>query len=347
MDTADEVMRMLDESQLEKLKTELVKVLINKKIFRKYRLLGRYFKVAVDGTHVMNVGEGHCGHCLCKTSKNGKATYFHSVLEARLVCGNGFCISLATEWIENPEGDYKKQDCELKAFARLAEKLKKNFPCLPICITADALYPNQTFFRICEDKGWAWTVTFKDGNLPTVWEDVLGLQRIAEGNTRKETILRGKEVIRRSYTWINRISYHCFMLNWYECTEKTDSETRRFVYISSLEADYRNILEMTESGRMRWKIENEGFDIQKNHGYGLGHKYSEVSETAMKNYYQCMQIAHMINQLFELSPLFRPLLAGKMTVCHLWSCMLGEMRHKMSMKELRNLLKRRIQIRYE
>jgi hypothetical protein len=73
---------------------------------------------------------------------------------------------------------------------------------------------------------------------------------------------------------------------------------------------------------MRWKIENEGFDSQKNHGYGLRHKYSRVSMTATKNYYQCMQIANMINQLFEPGSLFKPLLKGKMTITHLWEKML-------------------------
>ncbi len=348
MDTADEVMRMLDERQLEKLKTEMVRVLINRKTFRKYRLFGTYFRVAVDGTHVMNVSEGHCDHCLHKTSKKGKVTYFHNVPEAKLVCENGFCISPGTEWIENPDGDYDRQDCELKAFARLAEKLKQDFPRLPICMTADGLYPNQTFFRICEDNGWAWIVTFKDGNLPTVWEDILGLQKITEENIRRDTIRDRKKKILRDYAWINNIDYHGFGLNWSECVENADSETKRFVYISSFEADYHSVWEMTVSGRMRWKIENEGFDIQKNHGYGLGHKYSEVSEKAMKNYCQCMQIAHMISQLFELSSLFRPLLTGKMTICHLWTYMLGEMRHrKLSLKKLGELMRRRIQLRYE
>ncbi|MDM8524131.1 hypothetical protein QUF80_12245 [Desulfococcaceae bacterium HSG8] len=54
----------------------------------------------------------------------------------------------------------------------------------------------------------------------------------------------------------------------------------------------------------------------------------------MKNYYQCMQIAHMISQLFELSSLFGPLLTGKMTICHLRAYMLGEIRHlNLSLKE--------------
>ncbi|MDM8551220.1 hypothetical protein QUF72_14135 [Desulfobacterales bacterium HSG2] len=348
MDTVDKVMRMLDESQLEKLKTELVRVLINRKTFRRHRISGTYYRIAVDATRVMNVGEGHCDRCLHRTSKKGKVTYFHNVLEAKLVCGNGFCISLGTEWVENPEGDYDKQDCELKAFARLAKKLGKDFPRLPICVVADGLYPNQTFFRICEDQGWAWIVTFKDGNLPTVWEDVLGLQKITEKNMRRDVIFRRDRTILRAYEWINNIDYHGFELNWFECVEEAGDETKRFVYISSLETDWHSVLEMTESGRMRWKIENEGFDAQKNHGYGLGHKYSEVSMTAMRNYYQCMQIAHMINQLFELSSLFRPLLTGKMTVCHLWAHMLGEMRHrKLSLKKLGKLMKRRIQLRYE
>ena len=48
---------------------------------------------------------------------------------------------------------------------------------------------------------------------------------------------------------------------------------------------------------MRWKIENQGFNDQKNQGYQLGHKFSETSFNALQNYYQCLQIAHLINQL--------------------------------------------------
>jgi hypothetical protein len=348
MDTVDKVMRQLDEVQLEKLKTELVSTLIEKKVFSKHRLLGKYYRVVVDGSHVMNVNEGHCDHCLHCTSKNGKVTYFHNVLEAKLVCENGFCIPLATEWIENPDGDFDKQDCEQKAFVRLAEKLKRDYPRLPICIVADALYPNQTFFGICDQNGWAWTVTFKDGNLPSVWEEVLSLQKITSDNKRMRTIYREGKQICHSCTWINEIDYCGFKLNWFECVEQVGYTSTRFVYISSVVINYQTVLEMTESGRMRWKIENEGFNIQKNHGYGLEHQYSRTCMRATKNYYQCMQIAHMINQLFELSSLFKPLLTAKETVKHLWDVMLGEMRHnRLNIHVLEILLKHKSQLRYE
>ena len=43
--------------------------------------------------------------------------------------------------IHNPETD--KEDCELQSFARLSQRLKKEFPKLPICLVADALYGCQ------------------------------------------------------------------------------------------------------------------------------------------------------------------------------------------------------------
>jgi len=238
MDTVDKVMRQLDESHLESLKTELVKVLVRKKVFSKYRFQGNYYKVAIDGTHMMTVPEGHCDSCLHRTSKTGKVTYFHNVLEAKLVCNNGFAISLATEWIENSDGEYDKQDCEQKAFIRLAKKLKSSYGRLPLCIIADGLYPNQTFFKICQDNNWIWTVTFQDGNLPSVWEEVRGLKKITEGNTRHSVEhVRGKE-IHRTYVWINEIDYKGFLLHWFECLEEVGASKTRFVYISNVKVDY-------------------------------------------------------------------------------------------------------------
>jgi hypothetical protein len=118
MDTVDAVLRQTDPSSLERLRTAMIRILIEKKVFHKFRLSSKYFLVAVDATGVMTVNKGHCEHCLHRTTNKGKpnekTTYFHNVLEAKLICENGFAVSLATEWIENPT-EYDKQDCELKA----------------------------------------------------------------------------------------------------------------------------------------------------------------------------------------------------------------------------------------
>ncbi len=351
MDTADNVMRRINPDELQQLKTDLIRTLLEKKIFHKFRLFKRFFVIAVDGTGLMTFSKRHCEHCLTKTSKKGKVTYFHHVLEAKLICQNGFAISIATEWIENPEGDFDKQDCEMKAFPRLAEKIKKTFPRLPICITADGLYPNQTFFGICKLNHWSFIVTFKDGNLPSVWQEVTILREITTDNKYQQTIFRKQKKINRDYTWLNEIDYQDFQLNWIECIETIEGpeseQVTRFVHVTDLKADRSTTAKISQTGRLRWKIENEGFNTQKNQGYNLKHKFSRTSLIAAKNYYQCIQIAHLINQLCIHSTIFQRLLTSKITIKHLWKCMIGFLIHaKIDRTEIIMISELRIQIRF-
>ncbi len=46
------------------------------------------------------------------------------------------------------------------------------YPRLPIVIAADVLYPKNNVFKTCPSNGWRFIITFKDGNLPSVWEEV-------------------------------------------------------------------------------------------------------------------------------------------------------------------------------
>lgn len=353
MDTVDNVMRRLKESELEQLKTRMIRTLLEKRVLHKFRFQKKWFLVAVDGSGVMSFSKKHCDHCLSKTSKNGKTTWFHNVLEAKLICSNGFSISLATEWIENPDGDYKKQDCEQKAYKRLAEKIKEAFPRLPICITADGLYPNHPFFDICEDNGWSFIVTFKEGNLPSVWEKIEILKPDTTDNTYNETIKEKGKKIHRYYCWVNEIDYHGHQLSWIECVESIENidekkkQSTRFVHLTNLKINQSLASQISQAGRLRWKIENEGFNTQKNHGYNLQHKYSRVSWLAAKNYYQCLQIAHLINQLVELSVTYKKLLEGKITIKHLCKSMIGFLIHKIiNYNEISKICHSKMQVRF-
>jgi len=326
MDTVDVVMRRLKPSELETLKRSLVQTLLARRTLHKFRLFGQWFVVAVDATGVVSFSERHCQHCLTTTSKHGKVTYFHTVLEAKLVCANGFSLSLETEWIENPVGDFTKQDCERKAFKRLAARLKRHFSRLPICLAADGLYPNEPFFDICRNYGWRFIVTFKNGNLPTVWDAVLARQCAGEAQSCEERVQQGTARYYRLYRWVTGLTYQTHQLQWFECYEvrhgaKDTFTGHHFVYVTDLPVAATTIAELVRTGRLRWKIENEGFNTQKNLGYRLAHKYSRCSWRAGKNYYQCLQIAHLINQLAELSEQAKRLLSGKKTLKHLWKCL--------------------------
>lgn len=331
-DATEDLFRLFDSRELETLKSLLIKELVSRKVFHKFRFMGKRYFISVDGTGVSTYKSDYCGECTSKTSKNGVTTYFHNVLEAKLVTSNDMSVSVATEWIQNEKGkEYDKQDCELKAFKRLAGKLKKMYPRLPLVILADGLYANQTFFKICKDNGWEFIATFKDGSLPSVHEEISLLPGSAK-QCRERLVAKkkGQQIKQQRFEWVNDISYCGFNLSVIECHETTvwtkskRTEQRTFTHISSMPIDYLNYCQISDGGRMRWRIENS-FDYLKEHGYNLGHKFSRASFNALKNYYQCMMLAHMINQFVEKSVEIVRLLAqhSKSTVANLWKRLLA------------------------
>jgi hypothetical protein len=227
MDTSNTVLCAMESALLDKLKMDLMSLLFEQKWLRQYRLLDKYYLVAVDATGVVSFDKRHCAHCLTKTIKEGKngrklkkekIIYFHYVLEAKLVTKDGHALSLASEWIENPEGEFVKQDCERKAFNRLAPKLKKQYPRLPVCIHADGLYPYENAFKICEDNGWKFIFVLKEDSLKTVQEE-LTLTRLSKSVKEFCTTENGWR-IKDEYRYHTDISYHDkYTLNWMQCSE--------------------------------------------------------------------------------------------------------------------------------
>ncbi len=83
--------------------------------------------------------------------------------------------------------------------------------------------------------------------------------------------------------------------------EKGEIQTKRkeFWFLTDLPVTRKNVTDLIERGRMRWKIENEGFNAQKKQGYSLEHLYSKNYQ-ALKNHYYLLQIGHMISQCMEM-----------------------------------------------
>jgi len=361
-DSVHNVIKLLDESQLEQLNQKMVQVLLKRKVFHKTRYRHHWFRIAIDGTGVVSFDHQHCPQCLHQTSTKGKITYSHKVLDARLVTPNGFSISIASEWIENPEA-YNKQDCERKAFTRLAIKLKKAYPRLPLIILADGLYPYEGFFAICKANQWAYQLTFKQGNLQTVWDKVHAAQLIQLDNHFSELCYSNdQKVIHQNFSWINAVDYRGYTLNWLECCETAtvikDKEgvseeivtTTYFVHITDLPLNKKNSANSSHTGRMRWKIENEGFNTLKNGGYALKHKWSRTSYPALKNYFQLMQMGYLINQLMVKSVKFQEKFMqtkNHPTLQSLWDELIAAMKWaNIKIKRLKKIESTRIQFRF-
>ena len=340
-DTVFDPLCALANGEMEQARMDMMSELFEQKWLREYRLLGKYYLVAVDATGTVSFNHPHCPHCLTGKTKNGKKVYFHYVLEAKLVTCDGHVISLASEWIENPEGDFDKQDCERKAFLRLAAKLKKQYPRLAICILADGLYPYEKAFKVCEDNGWKFIFVLQDGSLKTVQEELI-LTRRKKPVTEFYTANKGWR-IRQEYRYQTGIEYHKkYTLHWVECIETRNKimqsgkktsppppqqETSHFEYVTNIEPDRDNVGAIAWGGRLRWKIENEGFNTQKCGDYELEHKFAEKSYNGLKNYYTLLQLAHIINQLTEkgkcITEIFK--LRPKETLHNLWENLKGYM----------------------
>lgn len=352
-DTFAGVLCQLEETELEALKDMMVYRLLQKRVLDRWRY-NRKFLVAIDGSGIASYKEKHCDQCTKKTYNKGskkkkeKVVYFHNVLEAKLVTGNGFSISLCTVWIENPEGEYDKQDCERKAFKRLAKKLKKHFPRTALCICADGLYPYKGFFDICQDNNWDYIATLKEKSLKGLWKNIRTTNRECHVNSFEEH----SKAIRQKIQWIAKVGFNGHIHNWIQIKEQqTDSQDKqvnlKFVYLTNLKTVHGTVIDVCSCGRLRWKIEKQGFDQQKNHGYNICHKYCRKSYRGMKNFYQCCQIAHIINQLVELSKGFKSRLTGKKTIKHLWTCMNAfMMMGNFNEQEVNRVLAHKTQLQY-
>ncbi|HYX18681.1 MAG TPA: hypothetical protein VE944_30800 [Nostoc sp.] len=355
LDAVQDFFEELPPHELEKVKVDLISRLIEKKLFYSYKMFEHYM-VVVDATGVISCNWDRFGCGLKKESKNGNTTYLYPVLEAKLVTESGFCISLASEWIVNDNGKpYNKQDCELSAFKRLAYKLKKSFPRLPVCILADALYANAPVISICENNNWKYIITLQDGSLPCL-QDQLKDDPSTWRNSfvhRPQSTVKSTSIIQQFY-WVEDLLHKKHTVHYLQCKETISKEktnktlTQNFVRITNLPVSKSTVLKLSKAGRLRWKIENEGFNEEKNNGYAMEHLYSRKSFTALQNYYQSMLIGHLLNQLLEQSCKIQELLKrfNKLTIKFLWQQLLGTMKyHVLCSETLANIDSRKHQIR--
>lgn len=131
--------------------------------------------------------------------------YYHAVLEAKLVTVSGLALSVATEFIENTDinkdldFEKQKQDCELKAFYRLAEKLKRSFPQLNICLVLDSLYAGKPTFDICEKYRFRYIITFKEGSMPETFKEFETLKKLSQENSAH---LYKEDELSQDYKWV-------------------------------------------------------------------------------------------------------------------------------------------------
>ena len=285
-ETIQDVFENININELRQIQKYIVIALIRSKMFDKYRYDGNFILI-FDGTGLSSHNYNLNGNCLSKKSKDGKITYYKYVLECKLSVGS-MVISLDSEFIENAEmiTEKQKQDCEINAFKRMAERIKKNYPKYKFIVVGDALYATTPIINICKKNKWYYIFNLKTERLKEV-------NSAFEGNIKFLN-----ETSKPNYYLSTYIKFKGNILAVFKYEEKNREKFTTFRYISNLDVSDDNIVDIVRIGRQRWNIENNGFYIQKHRTFNISH-LSSRNDNAMKCHYFFIQFAHTFRQLLE------------------------------------------------
>jgi len=316
-DTLMRLLARIDVHEIESALVELVRQYIRKKKFRRY-LVDNNYCMAIDGTQKFVRNDLFSQECLereVKSEDGSRKQYHVNVLEANLVFPGGMSIPLMSEFLSYTQGDTDttKQDCETKAFKRLAKRLKAVFPQLAIMILLDGLYPNGPIFELLRKYHWDFMIVLQDKCLRSVWQEYKVLKELEPNNEHKRKWGNRKQ----HFKWMNNIDYyygpnerkrqvlHVVVCeeNWQEVAkDSTDiiTKTSRHAWISNKPLHKGNLHERCNlCARNRWAIET-GILVEKRHGYQYEHAFS-YNWNAMKGYHYLMRLGHMVNVLAQYS----------------------------------------------
>lgn len=159
-------------------------------------------------------------------------------------------------------------------------------------------------FELCKNKKWEFLIRYKDGSIPSLAEEYREIKGMGEA---EEKIIAIEEIFKRKpkelkthqIKWVNDLSHDSYTVSVFELAIKgKKGKDSHFQSVTSLRITGREASGFAETGRKRWLIENEGFNIQKNIRYFITHANS-LDYTAMKNHYLLTQLADMLLQLYE------------------------------------------------
>jgi len=133
------------------------------------------------------------------------------------------------------------QDCELKVFYRLAEKIKHTYKRLPICMLADSLYACEPVFKVCDGNPknrWQYLMRFKEGRIRSIAAEFRAITDIEQ---RKE----GEQLY-----WANDIAYNERSVHLLELNLETEEgKTQQYLWITSIKITKRNAQRLADGGR--------------------------------------------------------------------------------------------------
>jgi hypothetical protein len=280
----------VDPDQVAQLPVLMFRDLLERRLLDKARLWQRWYLMVLDGS----VKE-KCRQGFPQGGKSGSShARYRYVLQLSVVGPQGTLLPLMHEEMDMDNPELQKEDCELKSFQRLSQRLKAAFPRLPICLVADALYACQPVVALCRQLDWKYILTLKEGRQPTTWDETLRLLPLSPTNRVRHLLGAGGKQGLRDFRWVEGVMLGEHQTNVILVGEITAAAATLYAYITNFSnlSPERVAVVVLRGGRERHLIEDT-FNNQKNNGIGLEHVFC-ANATASKNYYTLMQVAEII-----------------------------------------------------
>ena len=237
--------------------------------------LGGRILVAWDGTEYFRSEKLDCRNCLTCKHSNGKVDHYHTLLAATVVApGHSKVIPLFPEFIVTQDGA-EKQDCERNAVKRWYEKHGERLrPSRPVYL-GDDIFACQPIAKMLNDNGDDFIFTAKESSHKALYDFMAG----AEPERHEVKVRKRKSTETRRYRWFQDVPLRdgkdAMLVNWIgmEIADAKGKVKFSTAWVTSLPVSKYNVVDIADAGRSRWKIENESFNVMKNHGYELEHNF--------------------------------------------------------------------------
>ncbi len=273
-----------------------------------YRSVGGTHLVSLDGTQHHSSQKVHCEQCRV-TIRGERAYYGHPVLLAMISAPDQEqVISLEPEFI-TPQDGHEKQDCEQAAIKRWVKRHGEKFAPWSITILTDDLHCHQPACELFNDHELYFILTCKEDSHTTLYEELALLKQV-EGAIGQKVVRRwnGRYHERSVYRWAEALPLRrgkdALLVNWCELTvtnETTGEQTYHNAWATNHEVKDETVEEVASAGRSRWKVENEGINVLKNHGYHFKHNFGHGKQH-LSNVLLCfLLLAFLMHSVLHLT----------------------------------------------
>ena len=263
-----------------------------------------YYPVTVDGSEYCPSTKIAGAGCLRQRSPKGEIHYAHLVVAATVTrVGSHEILPLEAEEVRNTEGQ-PPQDCELTAAKRLVKRLRAEHRQLQICIIGDDLYAHDPFIQELRQWRMGFVLMAKPTSPAALVAGVDERERQGEGV--RGTWEEGAGSRRRSFEYrsVGQVSLtqaSSVRVNFVELWARDPAG--QVLYHNSWVTEFavppEPVATIGGLGRARWKIENEQFNVHKNHGSEVGHKYGHGRQTLSRVFYLLNLLACVAHKVLE------------------------------------------------